>query len=125
MKQLLSLGTLCILLLSFKNETNVNKQQTKYAYVTALEHFRDVDKQSRMLYTTVVEVRCNHGHNAVASQFLDYYNAELSSKDSYLSNNTYANVYDSYDEAVSKRRSSMAKESLEKKIISTFYVTCK
>ena len=125
MKQLLSLGTLCILLLSFKNETNVNKQQTKYAYVTALEHFRDVDKQSRMLYTTVVEVRCNHGHNAVASQFLDYYNAELSSKESYLSNNTYANVYDSYDEAVSKRRSSMAKESLEKKIVSNFYVTCK
>lgn len=125
MKQLLSLGTLCILLFSFTKETNVNKQQTKYAYVTALEHFRDVDKQSRVLYTTVVEVRCNHGHGAVASQFLDYYYAELSSKDSYLSNNTYAYVYDSYDEAVSKRRSSMAKESLEKKIISTFYVTCK
>ncbi len=125
MRQTFLFGTLCILLFSFTKETNVNKQQTKYAYVTALEHFRDVDKQSRKLYTTVVEVRCNHGHNAVASQFLDYYNAELSSKESYLSNNTYANVYDSYDEAVSKRRSSMAKESLEKKIISTFYVTCK
>lgn len=125
MRQTFLLGTLCFLLFSFTKSITVTKQQTKYAYVTALEHFKDVDKQSRMLYTTVVEVRCNLGSNAVARQFLDYYHAELSSNESFLGNATYANVYDSYDEAVSKRRSSMAKENLEKKIISTFYVTCK
>jgi hypothetical protein len=103
------------------------KSKTVYAYVTSLEVLKHAPRNVYVdLYTNIVEVRCNHGHNEVERQFLEYYNAEIgTSKRELVANTTSAWLYNSYDEALAKRRSDMSKYSTkEKRILKNFYVTC-
>jgi hypothetical protein len=128
MKKQLQVLTICITyIVLFSGFAFKTKSKTVYAYVTSLEVLKNAPRNVYVdLYTNIVEVRCNHGHNEVERQFLEYYHAEIgTSKRELVANTTSAWLYNSYDEALAKRRSDMAKYSTkEKRILKNFYLTC-
>jgi hypothetical protein len=115
-------------ILLFSSFTLSHHAATKiqYAYVSALERAKDSPKDKYFdLYSNIVVVKCNYGHNEVARQFLEHYDSEIkTSKNELVTNTTSAWLYSSYDEALSKRRGDMAKAGREKRTINRFYVTC-
>ncbi len=128
MKKQLHVLAICITyIVLFSGFAFKTESKTVFAYVTSLEVLKSAQHNVYVdLYTNIVEVRCNHGHNEVERQFLEYYNAEAgTSKRALVANTTSAWLYNSYDEAFAKRRSDMAKYSTkEKRTLKNFYVTC-
>ncbi|MGV8946374.1 MAG: hypothetical protein ACOH1N_08100 [Lutibacter sp.] len=133
-----ALITICSMLLivtmAFQATKGTNVK-IKYAFITDTEHDKTLDEESENGYvaitTNIVAIYCDITDNNIKYQYIDHYNAEEANQNRSrafigFSGITSVWVYNTYDEALSSRRSWLAKStSKHKRRIKYFEVSCK